>query len=337
MSFIQNESTDSNDIENQFNNGIKMIVNAYETQTTFLSNEVIKLSKDLEQKQNKINELQELCQTLLNQKNSYENNIKNLSTENEKIKEQLNNLLIENNELKRVKQNILATIENTNNNNNNNSIQIKHNSKTLEQIYKNNSYKILNGRNKLKEEYNNSQNNINNKSLGSNGYSERLFRTTLKKGKTPINVNNFFNQNNKFINNNNNNKLDNISISNEYIKNKNNKSFSVEKMLNKTYYNKHLTKQNSPNKINYVNNSFSQKNINDDNNNNDNNNNSNETDFFKKCREIMSSTDYANMLDIVHMFNSKQINKQDTYTNILEILQKGRYNSLLEGFNNLFS
>ena len=56
MSFIQNESTDSNDIENQFNNGIKMIVNAYETQTTFLSNEVVKLSKELEQKQNKINE-----------------------------------------------------------------------------------------------------------------------------------------------------------------------------------------------------------------------------------------------------------------------------------------
>ena len=277
MSFIQNESTDSNDIENQFNNGIKMIVNAYETQTTFLSNEVIKLSKELEQKKNKINELEELCQKLLNQKNSYENNIKNLSTENEKLKEQLNNILIENNELKRVKQNILATIENTNNNN---SIQIKHNTKTLEQIYKNNSYKILNGRNKLKEEYNNSQNNINNKSLGSNGYTERLFKTTLKKGKTPINVNNFFNQNNKFINNNN---------------------------------------------------SFSQKNI------NDNNNNSNENDFFKKCREIMSSTDYANMLDIAHMFNSKQINKQDTYTNILEILQKGGYDSLIEGFNNLFS
>ena len=332
MSFIQNESTDSNDIENQFNNGIKMIVNAYETQTTFLSNEVIKLSKELEQKQNKINELEELCQKLLNQKNSYENNIKNLSTENEKLKEQLNNILIENNELKRVKQNILATIENTNNNN---SIQIKHNTKTLEQIYKNNSYKILNGRNKLKEEYNNSQNNINNKSLGSNGYTERLFKTTLKKGKTPINVNNFFNQNNKFINNNN-NKLDNISVNNEYIKNKNMKnfkSFSVEKMLNKTYYKKNLTNQNSPNRINYTNNnnSFSQKNI------NDNNNNSNENDFFKKCREIMSSTDYANMLDIIHMFNSKQINKQDTYTNILEILQKGGYDSLIEGFNNLFS
>ena len=51
----------------------------------------------------------------------------------------------------------------------------------------------------------------------------------------------------------------------------------------------------------------------------------------------MNSTDYANMLDIVHMFNSKQINKQDTYTNIFEILQKGGYNSLIEGFNNLFS
>ena len=100
-------------------------------------------------------------------------------------------------------------------------------------------------------------------------------------------------------------------------------------MLNKTYYKKNLTNQNSPNRINYINNSFSQKNI------NENNNNSN--DFFKKCREIMSSTDYANMLDIVHMFNSKQINKQDTYTNILEILQKGFYDSLIEEFNNLFS
>ena len=100
-------------------------------------------------------------------------------------------------------------------------------------------------------------------------------------------------------------------------------------MSNKTYYNKNLTNQNSPSRIKYINNSFSQKNI------NENNNNSN--DFFKKCREIMSYTDYANMLDIVHMFNSKQINKQDTYTNILEILQKGGYDSLIEGFNNLFS
>jgi hypothetical protein len=335
MSFIQNESTDSNDIENQFNSGIKMIVNAYETQTTYLSNEIIKLTKDLEEKQNKINELQELCQKLLNQKNSYENNIKNLKTENEQIKEQLNNVIIENNELKRVKQNILATIENTNNNNSLNSVQIKHNTKTLEQIYKNNSYKILNGRNKLKEEYNNSQNNANNKSLSSKGYTERLFKTTLKKGKTPINVNNFFNQNNKFFNDNNNNKFDNNSVNNDYIKNKNIKnikSFSVEKILNNTYSNRNFTKQNSPNRINYLNNnnnSFSRKNTND--------NNSNETDFFKKCREIMNSTDYANMLDIVHMFNSKQINKQDTYTNIFEILQKGGYNSLIEGFNNLFS
>jgi len=328
MSFIQNESTDSNDIENQFNSGIKMIVNAYETQTTYLSNEIIKLTKDLEEKQNKINELQELCQKLLNQKNSYENNIKNLKTENEQIKEQLNNVIIENNELKRVKQNILATIENTNNNNSLNSVQIKHNTKTLEQIYKNNSNKILNGRNKLKEEYNNSQNNASNKSLSTKGYTERLFKTTLKKGKTPINVNNFFNQNNKIFN-------DNNSVNNDYIKNKNIKnikSFSVEKILNNTYSNRNFTKQNSPNRINYLNNnnnSFSRKNTND--------NNSNETDFFKKCREIMNSTDYANMLDIVHMFNSKQINKQDTYTNIFEILQKGGYNSLIEGFNNLFS
>ena len=315
MSFIQNESTDSNEIEFQFNNGIKMIVNAYETQTNFLSNEVKKLSKEIEEKSNKINELQNLCQKLLNQKNSYENNINNLSTENEKLKEKLNNVLIENDELKKVKKNILATIEN-----NNNSIQIKNNSKTLEQIYKNNNYKTLNKRNKLKEECN--KNIFNNNSLGSNCYSERLFKTTLKKGKIPINVN-FFNNNNKFINNN--NKLDN-----EYIKNRNiNKSFSLEKMSNKTYYNKNLTNQNSPSRIKYINNSFSQKNI------NENNNNSN--DFFKKCREIMSSTDYANMLDIVHMFNSKQINKQDTYTNILEILQKGFYDSLIEEFNNLFS
>ena len=279
-----------------------MIFNAYETKTNFLSNEIIKLSKDLEKKQNKINEFENFCQKLLNQKNFYENNINNLSNENEKLKEHLNNVLIENNELKKVKQNILATIEN-----NNNSIQIKNNSNSLEQIYKNNNYNILNKRNKLKEDYN--KNNINNKSFGLNYYSERLFKTTLKKGKIPINVN-FINQNNKFINNNNN------SVSNENIKNrKMNKSFSLEKMLNKTYYKKNLTNKNSPNRFNYINNSFSQKNI------NENNNNSNENNFFKKCRETMSSTDYVNMLDIVYMFNSKQINKQDTYTNILEILQ----------------
>lgn len=49
MSTIQLTS-ESSEPESQFNNGIKMIVSAYETQTTLLSNEISMLNSELERK-----------------------------------------------------------------------------------------------------------------------------------------------------------------------------------------------------------------------------------------------------------------------------------------------
>ncbi len=50
----------------------------------------------------------------------------------------------------------------------------------------------------------------------------------------------------------------------------------------------------------------------------------------------MNKREYSDMIEIVHLFNSKQISKQDTYDNIMEILLKGNYKELANEFNKLF-
>ena len=54
MSTIQLTS-ESSEPESQFNNGIKMIVSAYETQTTLLSNEISMLNSELEKRKDSRN------------------------------------------------------------------------------------------------------------------------------------------------------------------------------------------------------------------------------------------------------------------------------------------
>lgn len=49
MSLVQ-LTTESTEPEIQFNNGIKMMVSAYETQTSLLSNEISMLNSELEKK-----------------------------------------------------------------------------------------------------------------------------------------------------------------------------------------------------------------------------------------------------------------------------------------------
>ena len=118
MSTVQLTS-ESSEPESQFNNGIKMIVSAYETQTSLLSNEISMLNSELEKKNAKIAEMEELCASLLKEKSEYESKMSSLSTANAKLTHQIELLLSENKDLKSVKEQIISTIE-------------KNNTKTLE-------------------------------------------------------------------------------------------------------------------------------------------------------------------------------------------------------------
>ena len=59
MSSSSEICTEVTDPDTQFNNGIKMIVSAYETQTSFLSNEITRLNKELSLRDSKIKKMDE--------------------------------------------------------------------------------------------------------------------------------------------------------------------------------------------------------------------------------------------------------------------------------------
>ncbi len=277
MSQLYFNTNESNDSDNQFNNGIKIIVSAYENNCQILSSEINRLNNELEKKNKKISELEELCSSLLNQKNSYENKITDLKNKNEKIINQMEKIKKENIELKKIKQTIINTLEY-----NNNKI------KTIDNISGKNNITLLNGGKKE----NNDNKNI---KISKGAFSNIL---NLKKKNKEFN----------------------------FLTEKN-KSYSCERIHSRTRTNsineidsltKVLIKQENEN-INY--------------NNNDNIKNN----FFKKCRNIMNSNHYSDLMNIVHLFNLKEITKKEMYDNIIEIFQKFKYENLIDSFNNLFS
>lgn len=277
MSQLYFNTNESNDSDNQFNNGIKIIVSAYENNCQILSSEINRLNNELEKKNKKISELEELCSSLLNQKNSYENKISDLKNKNEKITNQMEKIKKENIELKKIKQTIINTLEY-----NNNKI------KTIDNISGKNNITLLNGGKKE----NNDNKNI---KISKGAFSNIL---NLKKKNKEFN----------------------------FLTEKN-KSYSCERVHSRTRTNsineidsltKFLIKQENEN-INY--------------NNNDNIKNN----FFKQCRNTMNSNHYSDLMNIVHLFNLKEITKKEMYDNIIEIFQKFKYENLIDSFNNLFS
>ena len=277
MSQLYFNTNESNDSDNQFNNGIKIIVSAYENNCQILSSEINRLNNELEKKNKKISELEELCSSLLNQKNSYENKISDLKNKNEKITNQMEKIKKENIELKKIKQTIINTLEY-----NNNKI------KTIDNISGKNNITLLNGGKKE----NNDNKNI---KISKGAFSNIL---NLKKKNKEFN----------------------------FLTEKN-KSYSCERVHSRTRTNsineidsltKFLIKQENEN-INY--------------NNNDNIKNN----FFKQCRNTMNSNHYSDLMNIVHLFNLKEITKKEMYDNIIEIFKKFKYENLIDSFNNLFS
>ena len=277
MSQLYFNTNESNVSDNQFNNGIKIIVSAYENNCQILSSEINRLNNELEKKNKKISELEELCSSLLNQKNSYENKISDLKNKNEKITNQMEKIKKENIELKKIKQTIINTLEY-----NNNKI------KTIDNISGKNNITLLNGGKKENKDNKNTK-------ISKGAFSNIL---NLKKKNKEFN----------------------------FLTEKN-KSYSCERVHSRTRTNsineidsltKFLIKQENEN-INY--------------NNNDNIKNN----FFKQCRNTMNSNHYSDLMNIVHLFNLKEITKKEMYDNIIEIFKKFKYENLIDSFNNLFS
>ena len=281
MSSVQ-LTTESSEPEIQFNNGIRMIVSAYETQTSILSNEIEMLNVELEKKTSKISEMEELCSSLLKEKSEYESKLSSLSSTNAQLTHQLDILIRENKDLKQVKEKILSTLEKKD----------VHTPKlerqySQPQLLLKKSKSIMTNGSDFDDLF-----NISNPSL-----------TTAKKSK-----------------------ITNQSRSALYSSIKNPKN---------TYYTNHSM---LPNKTKII----SQSELNSFNetsslNSNYGYNGNNSNVFFKKCRRTMQSEEYNEMIEIVHMFNSKQMSKEETYKKISDILSNGQYTDLIKDFDLLFS
>jgi uncharacterized protein YoxC len=80
---IDTNNTESVFPDNQFKEGIQIIVNAYEAQTNYLSSEINRLNEELNKKNSKINEIEEFCSAILKQNDSYKITISSLTKQNE--------------------------------------------------------------------------------------------------------------------------------------------------------------------------------------------------------------------------------------------------------------
>ena len=60
------------------------------------------------------------------------------------------------------------------------------------------------------------------------------------------------------------------------------------------------------------------------------------SNFFKKCRIILTHEKYLELMNNVKLFNNRCISKEDAYNNICNIIQSGNYYDLLHDFQSFF-
>ena len=265
---IYTNNTESVFPDNQFKEGIQIIVNAYETQTNYLSSEINRLNEELNKKNSKINEIEEFCSSILKQNDSYKISISSLTKQNEELSAHLETLLKEKNDSKNIQN---SSIVHT---------KISKRKEEEKENQKNYSHLI-----NKKFDFNKSFRGVKNSKKNLKEIKKEILNYSSKSN-TP------------------------------HYKGKNLKRSSSEKN------DRQLSTANSfSNLSNPV---FQLK--------KENNN-----DFFQKCRNYMSQNEYSDMIDIVHLFNSKQISKQEAYDNIMDILLNGNYEMLIKKFNELFS
>lgn len=293
MSLVQ-LTTESTEPEIQFNNGIKMMVSAYETQTSLLSNEISMLNSELEKKNAKIAELEELCSSLLKEKSEYESKLSSLSSTNAKLNHQLDLLMNENKELKKVKEKILSTLEKK---------QTQTQPKTIEREL---SQPILLHKSKSKSNLHNG-NDLEDFSTYNTPSSTARKTKLVKQGRSAI------------------------CSSVKYPK----RDYGS---INQSIINRALqNKQSSQSARNSFSGNISLCNTYGYNGNSSGCGGSGNVDFFKRCRSVMKTDEYSDMIEIVHLFNSKQISKEETYKKISDILSNGKYMDLINEFDRLFS
>ena len=277
--------TEASSPESQFNIGIKMIVSAYETQTTLLSNEITRLTEELEKRNEKIKKMDELCASLLKSKSEYEVKISSLTQLNKSLQFQIDTLNTENSNLKQVKETIRATIDND---------KVSFDQK----IPQDNKVRYLNSGGSIYQDYRNNNKNSRQKMYKCSPSSSSLMMKNER--------NNFLNCSSK--------------QSLTYSSNIKKPSFSASSsfygglLVNNSNYSTNPNKKNKR--------PLSQN---------------NRSDFFKKCRNVMGQSEYTDVMEIVKLFNNKQISKEETYEQINELLHKGNYDELINEFNKLFT
>ena len=371
MSITISNQTELNDPENQFNTGIKMIISAYETQMNLLSNEISSLSSEIQIKNAKIAEMEEVFASFLKQKEDYESTINLLSEKYDTINQQFAVVLEENKELKKIKETIIATIEKTSsstNNNNHNHNDTTQNNKLYKSKSKTNIYNNRTTIDNFHSDVHNTKryhrnsisncnyelsrnNNNNNRNSNSNNTVVKMNKNHKYSHNKTLSCVNQFNKKECMCNININTNMNNT------ISNSNNntcKHLTTTRTVNtsRNAYNKYIdfnynsSNNNNNNKGNNTNNnnivnltdntSSSLSNYSNKNTNTNNSTTTSTTDFFLICKSTLPPSTYNQIINIVQLFNNKHLSKEETYTQISSLLPQDPNSQLQDEFKKLF-
>ena len=360
-------TTDINDPETQFNNGIKMIISAYETQTTYLSNELSQLRADLKDKNAKLSKMESLCSSLLEEKTEYEFKLSALASTNTDLKKQiaslqaqLNTYLTNNNDDTANTNKTLSThshtmfksksktsilngtniddyIDNDYINDKTTYNYLQDNKDTIDFCCKSNTtynntkskgrHNSLSKQTRLiKGTFVGGDNNNNNNARMKYKRRDYLTGSLIKSTVTSMNKGNDLLTKTQLALQNNNNNLPLTERNNAVIKQ------DEQKLLNGSVDSDGDNSGEVVTTTQFANNS---KNCNKGGNNSSRRKTNN--DFFKLCRDALSADEYSDMIDVIHLFNAKQIDREETYEKIVNILNNGNHMDLLREFDVLFN
>ena len=356
MSSPLQSAPETSDPEMQFKTGIKFIITAYETKTTLLLSELSQIHKALKDKTTKLSKIETLCSSLIEEKAEYESKLISLSTVNSTLKEQLSLL-----------QEQLNSKQKEINNNLYDKILYAH-TPSSHILSKSKSKTNILHRNEIDEYFNVKSASISkektyNSNNISNTFNSNLSRYNSFTKTTNLLINNCCNG--KYNNDRKDyliNKIHNVtSPNNNTINSKksdlitknpmtlNNRKVSLIKYTSNTFLhlqtkNKskslngsldnelHYRKTNENNKCN-IENKNEEININNYTNINNNTHSKNSNDFLKSWKHTLSPEEYKKIINIMHSFNSHQIEKDEMRQKISSVLNDGNHLTLLKEFD----
>ena len=361
MSSPLQSTSETSDPEIQFKTGIKIIITAYETQTTLLLTELSQLREDLKDKTTKLSKIEALCSSLLEEKTEYESKLTSLSTVNATLKEQLSFL-----------QEQLYSKQKEINNNNVYDKVLSTRSQSSHILSKSKSKTNILHRNDIDDYFNfecapiSKGRTYNNTKISNTIHSNKSKHNSFTKN-TNLLITNYGNDKNSdnccrkdyLINkihnitsptNNTINRKTNDLITNNQI-GLHNRKISLTKYRNNSFL--HLQSNNKHKNLNgSIDNEFHCRKTNENNKRTIENKNEeiinidtynytninntyikNQNEFFKSCKHILSSEEYKEIVNIVQLFNSHQIGKDEMHQNIISVLNGGNHLTLLKEFD----